>query len=346
MKLQTSLFAGLALALTAIAPAEINWSSDFSNSKKAAAEKDKLMLVNFTGSDWCHWCVTLKKEVFDEKAFEAAADKYVLVELDFPQDEKIITPEQRKANEEVAQKYGVQGFPTVLLMTSKGVPVARTGYQEGGAEAYLTHLETITEPWEKLKSAEGEDRRDALVAFLRNVSGPDIEAYYPDEFAELKKLDPQDESGFIAEMELGNAMVEFEGMVEEGLSSGDFDTVLTSVDKFIETHNPEGEQLQHILMARVMVYVEQGEKEKAFTQIDEMAALAPESEMAANLEEIKESISSHLEMRAKMEAEAQQEPAEVEAPEPAEDAEPSVMEKAADAEKVEEKVDAKPAKKE
>lgn len=340
MKLHIPLFAGLVFALTASVSAEIDWATDFEKSQKAAAKEDKLMLVNFTGSDWCHWCVTLKKEVFDTEEFEAAADKYVMVELDFPEGEGIVSPSTRKANEKIAEKYGIQGFPSVLLVTSEGAPVARTGYQEGGPEAYLSHLESLAEPWTALKSAEGDARKEALANFLGQVAGIDIETYYSDEFAELKKLDPEDESGFVKQMELAKAMVAFEGAVEQGLSSGDFDSVLTTVDEFLAEHKVEGEQRQHILMARVMVFVEQGMKEKAFEQIDEMAALAPESEMAVNLDEIKNSISSHLEMRAKMEQEAAQEPAEAETPE---DAEPSVMEKAEEAEKGEEMNDSKPA---
>lgn len=346
MKLQTSLFAGLLLALTANASAKIDWSTDLEKSKELAAKEDKLMLVDFTGSDWCHWCVVLKKEVFDTEEFATAADKYVMVELDFPQDDALITAEKRAANEKVAQKYGIQGFPTVLLMTADGAPVARTGYQEGGPDAYLDHLEALAKPWKTLQNAEGEARKEALAGFLGNIFVSDIETYYSDELEELKKLDPKDESGFVAEMEMNTALLSFEGNVQGELAAGNFDTVLTMVDDFLAKYDVQGEERQHVMMARVMVYVEQNEKEKAFAQLDEMATFAPDSEMTANIAEIKESVESHLELRKKMEEEAAQDPAEAEEAETAEGTEPSVMEKAAEAEKAEKMEDSKPAEKE
>ena len=83
-------------------------------------------------------------------------------------------------------------------------------------------------------------------------------------------------------------------------------------------------------MGRIMVYVEQGDKEKAFSEIDEMAALAPESQFGQNVDQIKGSITEHLEMKAKLEADAQADPAEVDQSE-----ETSVIDEAEMAEKEE-----------
>ena len=301
--------------LLGAAQGELKWLTDFEEGKKAAAESGKNMLVDFTGSDWCGWCVKLKEEVFSQKAFEAAADKYVLVELDFPKAEDLISPEQRAKNDAVGEMFGIQGFPTILLLDEKGRAFTRTGYQEGGPEAYLAHLEEISKPLTDLKAAEGDARKGALATFLRTLSGEEIEESFSAELDELKKLDPEDETGFLAEMSAIEALAEFEEQVEANLGAGDFDAVLKQVDAYLTEHNPQGEDRQHILMGRVMVYVEQGEQEKAFAEIDEMAALAAESEFAQNVKEIKQSISEHLAMRAEMEKEAQAEPAEEEVPE-------------------------------
>ena len=290
-------------ALLASAQGELKWLTDFEEGKKVAAESGKTLLVDFTGSDWCHWCIKLKEEVFSQDTFEVAAEKYVLVELDFPHGEDLISPEQRGKNEALAHKLGVQGFPSIILFDEKGRAFARTGYEAGGPEAYLKHLEEISQPYTALKAAEGDARQAALAAFLKTLAGEDIEASFQDEFEELKALDPKDDTGLIAELEAAKAMAEFEDSVEEHLSAGDFDAVLASVDSFLSKHEPQGEKRQHVLMGRVMVYVEQGEKEKAFTELDKMAALAPESQLAQNVEEIKVNISEHLELRAKREEE-------------------------------------------
>ena len=312
--------------LLGMAQGELKWLTDFEEGKKVAAESGKTMLVDFTGSDWCGWCIKLKDEVFSQEAFEVAADKYVLVELDFPKSPDLITVEQRAKNEEVGQKFQVQGFPTILLLDAKGRAFARTGYQEGGPEAYLTHLDEISKPYEDLKAAEGDARKEALAAFLVTLSGEEIEQDYNAELDELKKLDPEDESGFLSEMAAAKALAEFEEQVEENLGAGDFDAVLKQVDSYLTKYDPQGEDRQHILMGRVMVYVEQGDQEKAFAEIDEMAALAAESEFTQNVEEIKQSISEHLEMRAEMENEAQADPAEGKPAEAELPEEPGVME--------------------
>lgn len=335
MKLQSFATIALSAGLLTQAPAELTWLTDFETGQKAAAEAGKPLLVDFTGSDWCHWCIQLKEEVFSKPEFEAAAEQYVLVELDFPEAEDAITPEQRAKNEALAEKFMVQGFPTVILFDGTGRPYARAGYEAGGPEKYLAHLAEISQPWKTLQTAEGEARKDALVAFLQTLPGEEIEARYTGELEELKKLDPKDESGLITDIANAKKMAVFEDGVEQNLQAGDFDKVLAITDAFLAENKPEGEQKQHILMAKVMVYVEQGDQAKAFTLLDEMSALAPESELSRNLDEIKGSITEHLQLRKQMEetAEKVEEAAAAETTEAPNNEEPSVIEKAEAAEK-------------
>ena len=119
------------------------WLSDFEAAKKTAAEKKLPILADFSGSDWCGWCIKLDSEVFSKKEFkEFARDNLVLFVADFPrkvkQDDKI-----KKQNNELLSKYSVEGFPTVLLMDAGGNVIARTGYQKGGAAAYVEHLKKL-----------------------------------------------------------------------------------------------------------------------------------------------------------------------------------------------------------
>lgn len=122
---------------------DLQWNTDMHSALVQAQKLHKPILVNFTGSDWCGWCIRLDKEVFSTPAFkEYAAKNLVLLKIDFPRN-KWQTPAERKANMDLARKYGVQGYPTILLLNSKGEVIARTGYRRGGGVAYVQHLQQL-----------------------------------------------------------------------------------------------------------------------------------------------------------------------------------------------------------
>lgn len=119
------------------------WFADYDKALAVAKEEGKDLLVDFTGSDWCGWCIRLKKEVFSHaEFFEPAGEKYVFVALDYPRSEeaKAAVPNPAR-NQALQNKHAISGFPTVLLMTSDEVVYARTGYQQGGPEAYMKSIE-------------------------------------------------------------------------------------------------------------------------------------------------------------------------------------------------------------
>lgn len=122
---------------------ETPWLTDFEAAKKQAAEKNLPILADFSGSDWCGWCIKLDNEVFSQDAFRKyAEDNLVLFLADFP-NSKPQTSEVKAQNEALAQKYGIRGFPTVLLLDATGNVLAQTGYQAGGAEAYVEHIKEL-----------------------------------------------------------------------------------------------------------------------------------------------------------------------------------------------------------
>ena len=101
-----------------------------------------MVLLDFTGSDWCPWCIKFDKEVFNTKEFKDYAAKHlVLVELDFPH-KKQQSDELKKANKEMQQKYNVSGFPTFVVLNSDGKKIGeQVGYSEGGPKAFIAKLE-------------------------------------------------------------------------------------------------------------------------------------------------------------------------------------------------------------
>ena len=99
------------------------WTADFDAARALAAETGCPIFLNFTGSDWCHWCKLADRQVFSTDAWKNyASSRLVTVFVDFP-DEVPISDEQRKANEALASKYSVTGFPTFLLLAADGETV-------------------------------------------------------------------------------------------------------------------------------------------------------------------------------------------------------------------------------
>lgn len=130
--------------VVATVAAETNlWLTDYDQALKVAAEKKLPVLVDFTGSDWCGWCIRLDKEVFSQDAFKAyAKENLVLLKLDFPRRNKLPKDEAAR-NQALAEKFGIQGFPTIVLLGDDGQEKARTGYKPGGADAYVEHLKGL-----------------------------------------------------------------------------------------------------------------------------------------------------------------------------------------------------------
>ena len=137
------LAAALAVTATTFASAE-TWLTDYKAASAKAKAENKPLLMDFTGSDWCGWCMKLDREVFDTPEFKDYADKnLVLLKLDFPK-KKSQAPHEKKQNEELAQRYGIQGFPTIIVLNSGGKAVGKLGYTEGGPGAFIKKLESKT----------------------------------------------------------------------------------------------------------------------------------------------------------------------------------------------------------
>ncbi len=130
------------LAFTSLAGND-GWLTSLEAAKTEAVKRQVPILVDFSGSDWCGWCIKLDKEVFSKEEFKAYAKTDLVVLLvDFPRKTKL--PEDlKKQNDLMAEKFNIEGFPTVLLLNGQGKELARTGYMPGGAEAYVKHVKSL-----------------------------------------------------------------------------------------------------------------------------------------------------------------------------------------------------------
>jgi protein disulfide-isomerase len=137
------LLAGLALLaffpVASVFGESLTWQTDFAAAKTAANQQNKYILLDFTGSDWCPYCIKMDKEVFAKPVFSTfAGEKLILVKLDFPRRANQ-TPAEKSQNQELAKKYAIEGFPTYVLLDPSGNEVRRqVGYLEGGPEAFIS----------------------------------------------------------------------------------------------------------------------------------------------------------------------------------------------------------------
>ncbi len=131
------------LGSVTLAQAELNWLTDLDAAKSKARSDNKLVLLDFTGSDWCGWCKRLNAEVFSKPEFQDyAARNLVLVELDFPRF-KQQSDDVKKQNMRLASEFQIEGFPTVIVLNSAGKKVGELGYMEGGPDAFIAALEKL-----------------------------------------------------------------------------------------------------------------------------------------------------------------------------------------------------------
>ncbi|MFR1412457.1 MAG: thioredoxin family protein [Akkermansia sp.] len=137
--------AGTASLSLAVAPATLAapvWEIDFNKGLETARDGNRTVMVEFTGSDWCPPCKYLRSTILDSPEFAnyAERNKLVLVELDFPRTPGKISKELMKEREDIMRRYGVTGFPTVMLMDGTGAPYARIVGPTKTAPEYLEKL--------------------------------------------------------------------------------------------------------------------------------------------------------------------------------------------------------------
>ena len=125
-KILTGVFA--CWALLQAGAAELQWNTDLAKAQEQAKKENKLVMLDFTGSDWCGWCIKLNKDVFSTQEFADYAKKnLVLVEVDFPR-HKELAANQKKANQALQEKYKIEGYPTIIVLNPAGKKLGDLGY--------------------------------------------------------------------------------------------------------------------------------------------------------------------------------------------------------------------------
>ena len=130
---------------------KLTWHTDLVKAIEISTKEKKPLMLFFTGSDWCGWCVRLQKEVFLTKEFTKWADESViLVDVDFPKDKSKQSVELQNQNNLLARQYEVRGYPTVHFVTVSGSTgkyqyskLGESGYMAGGPSVWTSNANTF-----------------------------------------------------------------------------------------------------------------------------------------------------------------------------------------------------------
>lgn len=310
------LFATLTACLQAQQGA--HWTQDFAAAKAQAKAENKHLLLDFTGSDWCSWCVRLDKEVFAQEAFQTGAPKdFVLVKLDYPRDESLVTDAVRAQNEELQQHYQVRGFPTILLTDPEGRPYAQSGYEAGGPTKYLAMLaghkkkgDAFLAAMGRAEAKRGLERATALDEALQTLDEEVVSAYHLDTMAEIVALDADGKASLKAKYEpkveelslrrdLNREAKALTAAIGPHMESGEADKALAHLDAVIKA--PKSKiQHQLALFFKGMVLMDATQDAKAAVEALEAAkALLPKSPLVGRIDQVLPEIRKQLEDDAK-----------------------------------------------
>lgn len=304
------------LSLTGPVVAGAKWLTDFEAAKALATQEEKDLLLDFTGTDWCAWCIRLKREVFDQPEFEAyAAKQLVLVELDFPRKRKL-EPELTAQNRRLAEAMAVTSFPTVALCDAEGRLYAKTGYRPGGVEPYLEHLDELCEirqrrdeAFERASQLEGVAKAGELMKGLLFMDPAFADISYAEVVAEILRIDPSDEHGLAKarreageEERLGTERAEmlrvfFTGTIRPLIENGEFGKLDPALSDFLADHPELPESNRQVLIFNVGLarYKADLDHEAMGAVIDRLARGFPDSDYARRGDEMKKGLREHLE---------------------------------------------------
>lgn len=245
----------LMLLAAVTARAELTWLTDLDAAKAKGVKENKPVLVDFTGSDWCPPCKALHKNVFESAAFAAVASRYVLVELDYPRT-KPQSPELKAKNREWQQKFGITGFPTVLLLDAKSGEVFGKTVGFGGqtAKEYLDKLASFKNTPEG-KVALGKEQQAASARSAKN-------------------------------RELGQK-------IDAAIKAKDFKAAEAALTEMYEDASGPREGVFYYNKARILLQIDPTAKAQALRYLDEaLAAAAGDENMTKSFKAYRDKVSS------------------------------------------------------
>jgi thioredoxin-related protein len=267
--------------------AATGWTSDFSAAQKQAREEGKSLLIDFTGSDWCGYCIELHKNVFGKEEFLKEASKhFVLVEIDQPRHKKL-SPTIKAQNDTLNAEFAIQGFPTVILTSADGYPYAKTGYEPGGPTEYMKHLNSLAEERdsqkalldaaEKLTGVEKAKAYDEVISWM---SDRGLQGGYTPLVDAIKELDPTDSTKLRSKYENAATLRGIESAVN---ATGDLDRALKDLRLLIDKQPLPG-ILQQAYLLRAMIEMRgKNDTEAGMKSLRAAVAIDPSSQIGQQI---------------------------------------------------------------
>jgi thiol-disulfide isomerase/thioredoxin len=240
------------------ARAEGPWLAEYEQAQAAAQREGKDLLIDFGGSDWCGPCQWLKNKILSRPEFgQRAAKHFVFLDID-DLARKPMPAGRKERYRKLQERFGVEAFPTVILATADGRPYARTTYHPSitTPAAYWDHLQPLRQRGTALREAlakagklEGSACAAALADGLAEVPADFVLRFYEDRVQELRRLDPNDGTGYLAFLEGRKALAALQAEIEKrGLEALD----LIALDKLIKERHLRGETFQDALLLRAL----------------------------------------------------------------------------------------------
>jgi uncharacterized protein YyaL (SSP411 family) len=286
-------FAAFCLSMLPLRSAGVAWTTDFEAARQRAAAEDKTLLVDFTGSDWCSWCIKLREEVFDQAEFgPLVRDRFVMVELDYPKDKSRVTEAVAIQNAALLKKYPISGYPTVLLCDGDGKPFATTGYQPGGPAAYSAHLLELLarkssrdRAFTEASAKTGLEKAKMLIAALdaMELGGDLTTVSYPEIAAQITAADPADETGFVRKQAVEVQLAEFLKELAVHRSKQDLDGALKMIEETLANPATRGEFRQQVYGHHAGTLAYAGKKDEAIEVLKKAVDEDPQGKRTAEL---------------------------------------------------------------
>jgi|TARA_B110000914_G_scaffold137666_1_gene120446 hypothetical protein len=270
------------LVVLFVLPLKAAWLKDLDTARNLAAKEEKNIYLIFTSLKVSGACLQLEKRVLSQESFQkAVTEKFVLVHLDVPLQQKpgMISP--LAANRIVAKSFRVESYPTAFYLDSKGRSYAsETGALIGGPDDYAKHLlKKSTEQtdrnqaFEEAYEKEGLERAKAIIAVLKKSPKGASAKLHASHIAELAKVDPNDSLGFQRKRLAAEGFRDLDRALKEVFHKNSYDEVVKLVDTYVREFQPEGELLQKALFPKLAALRHGKKFREAIVAADEVIAV-------------------------------------------------------------------------
>ena len=266
---------------------------------REAKEKNKNLLIVFTGSDWIEICKTFLKDILSQPDFvNTVSEKYVLLKLEFPQNNRLPADIAREY-QLLKDAYRVRGFPTVILTDADGKPFGINGYQPLAAAEYAKVMvafvkgrELRDEMFAKAGSQSGLEKAKTLLAGIPDLPGTLPARFYREEMKQVVALDPEDKTGYARQFKQQIDDVEYAAQMQKLGADVQYDKMIELTDTYIKEQKLNGQPLQKALLNKLGVQRQMNNTAGSAQTLLEIISADPESPIGKSAQKMLDNLRS------------------------------------------------------